>query len=64
MQVEGTLFKVSRSHFENVEVFRTTYLFGPHGEVVSDGHTDQQPLRLAGIKAANFRCLLKVIFRE
>lgn len=64
MQVEGTLFKVSRSHFENVEVFRTTYLFGPHGEVVSDGHTDQQPLQLAGIKAANFRCLLKVIFRE
>jgi len=64
VQVEGTLFKVSRSHFENVDVFRTTYLFGPQGEEVPDGHTDQQPLRLDGVKAANFRCLLKVIFRE
>ena len=64
MQVEAILFKIPRSYFENVDTFRKTYLFGPDGEEVSDGHTDQQPLRLDGVDAAEFRCLLKVMIRE
>jgi hypothetical protein len=64
MQVEGILFKVSRSYFEKHSIFfRETYLFGPHGEEVPDGLTDQQPLRLDGVDAAEFRCLLKAMIR-
>jgi hypothetical protein len=59
MQVEATLFKVPRGYFENASVFRQTYLFGPEGKEVPDGHTDQQPLRLDGVDAAEFRCLLR-----
>jgi hypothetical protein len=64
MQVEAVLFKIPRSYFENVDTFRKIYLFGPDGEEVSDGHTDQQPLRLDGVDAAEFRCLLKAMIRE
>jgi hypothetical protein len=64
IQVEAVLFKIPRSYFENVDTFRRTYLFGPDGERVSDGYTDQQPLRLDGIAAEDFRCLLKVMIRE
>ena len=63
IQVEAILFKIPRSYFENVDTFRKTYLFGPDGEDVSDGHTDQQPLRLEGVDAAEFRCLLKAMIR-
>jgi len=62
--VEAVLFKVPRSYFENMDTFRKTFLFGPDGKEVSDGYTDQQPLRLDGIGAADFRCLLKVMIRE
>jgi len=64
IQVEAVLFKIPRSYFENVDTFRKTYLFGPDGKEVSDGYTDQQPLRIDGIGAADFRCLLKVMIRE
>ena len=64
IQVEVILFKIPRSYFENVYTFRKTYLFGPDGEKVSDGYTDQQPLRLDGVGAADFRCLLKDMIRE
>lgn len=63
MQVEATLFKVSRGYFENSDVFRETYLICPEGDEVQDGHTDQQPLRLAGVDAAEFRCFLKAMIQ-
>ena len=59
MQVEASLFKVSRVYFEHSDVFREMDLLGPKG-----GHTDQQPLRLGGVDAAEFRCLLKAMVRE
>ena len=59
MQVESSLFKVSRAYFEHSEVFREMDLLGPKG-----GYTDQQPLRLDGVDAADFRCLLKAMIRE
>ena len=40
-------------------MFREKYLLGPEY-----GHSDQQPLRLDGVDAAEFRCLLKAIIRE
>ena len=64
MEAEGLLFKVARSYFEKSKVFRETYLLGPQGEEVSDGLTDQQPLRLDGVDAAEFKCLLKAMIRE
>lgn len=64
MQVEGTLFKVSRNYFETSDVFRETYLFGRQGEEVPHGHTDEKPLRLDGVDVAEFRCLLKVMIRR
>lgn len=64
MQVEGILFKVPRSYFEkHSNLFQETYLFGPHGEEVSGGLTDQQPLQLDGVDAAEFRCLLKAMIQ-
>jgi hypothetical protein len=64
MQVEDILFKVPRSYFENSDMFRETYLMGPQGAEVPDGLTDQQPLRLDGVDAAEFKCLLKAMIRE
>ena len=63
-QVEATLFKVSHGYFKNSDVFWETYLFCPGGNEEQDGHTDQQPLRLVGVDAVEFRCLLKAIIQE
>lgn len=63
MQVQATLFKIPREYFENSDVFRETYLLGPNGKEVPDGHTDQQPLRLDGVDAEEFRCLLRAMFQ-
>jgi hypothetical protein len=64
MEPEGILFKVARSYFEKSKVFRETYLLGPQGEEVSDGLTDQRPLRLDGVDAKEFRYLLKAMIRD
>ena len=64
MEPEGILFKVARSYFEKSKVFRETYLLGPQGEEVSDGLTDQRPLRLDGVDAKEFRYLLKAMVRD
>lgn len=62
--MEGTLFKIPRSTVEkHSDVFWKKYLLGPQGEEISDGLTDQQPLRLDGVDAAEFRSLLKVMIR-
>jgi len=62
--VEATLFKIPRCYFKkHSDVFCEKYLLGPRGEEVSDDLTDQQPLHLDGVDAAEFRCLLKVMTR-
>ncbi|RDB18093.1 hypothetical protein Hypma_000976 [Hypsizygus marmoreus] len=59
-QVEDTLFKVPRHHFEqNSVVFRD--MFTAPGTSI-DGRTRERPLRLDGISKADFRLFLKVIF--
>ena len=60
MQVEATLFKVPRVYFDRSDVFRKMYLSGPTGK---EEHTDQQPLRLDGVAAAEFRWLLKAMIQ-
>ena len=64
MQVQATLFKIPREYFENSDVFRETYLLDPKGKEVPHGHTDQQPLRLDGVDAEEFRCLLRAMIQE
>jgi len=60
--VEAVLFKVPRSYFEkHSDVFCRAYLRGPHGEQVPHGFTNEQPLHLNGVDAAEFRCLLKAM---
>ena len=49
-------------YFEHTDAFRDVYLLGPKGTEVPGGHTDQQPLRLDGVDAAEFRRLLKAMF--
>ena len=60
--MEDYLFRVPRALFENTsEVFRGMFkLPVPEGEA-PDGYSDQQPLRLDGIKKEDFRLLLKVL---
>ena len=62
--MEATLFKVPRSYFESLDVFREAYLLGLPGDEMSQGVTDQQPLRLDGIDTSEFRSLLKAMTRE
>ena len=63
MQVEGILFKVPRSYFEK-HSFRVTNLVGLEAKEVPYGLTDQQPLRLDGVAAVEFRCLVEAMIRE
>jgi hypothetical protein len=65
MQVGHTLFRVPRSYFEkHSEVFRNEYLLHLKDQMMPDGITDSQPLRLEGVDTAEFRCLLKAMIRE
>ena len=55
------MFKVSPGYFEHSDVFPEMYLLGKEEPY---GHSDQQPLRLDGVDAAEFQCLLKAMIRE
>ena len=62
IQVERTLYKVPRSYFErHSELFLKAYLFRRQCE---DGLSDERPLRLEGVCAAEFKCLLRAMIRE
>ena len=63
MQVEGTLFKVPRSYFEK-HSFRVIHLVGLEAKEVPYGLTDQQPLRIDGVAAGEFGCLIKAMICE
>ena len=64
-QVENQLFKVPRRNFANEsEIFSDMFqLPAPTGEKHTlDGSSDEQPLRLEGIKKSDFLQLLRIIF--
>jgi hypothetical protein len=63
MQVENTLFRVPRHHFEQEsEVFRDMFQLPIAEDATPDGCSDEQPLRLDGILKQDFRQLLRVMF--
>ena len=63
VQVEDTLFKVPKRTFEeNSEVFRNMFAI-PCGANSTEGVSDDRPIVLQGIKLADFRTLLQVMFR-
>ncbi|THU77833.1 hypothetical protein K435DRAFT_595972, partial [Dendrothele bispora CBS 962.96] len=60
--VEGCLFRVPRFHFEtSSEVFRDMFTLPQTGKQ-EEGDSDANPIKLEGIKAADFECLLKVLY--
>jgi hypothetical protein len=62
MQVEDTLFRVPRSYLEEEsEVFREMYQLPIAENTTPDGCSDEQPLRLDGVKKEDFRQLLRVL---
>ena len=64
-QVEDTLFRVHRRYFEQEsEVFRAMFQLPVGNGVVADGSSDEQPLRLEGVKKEDFRQLLRIMFPE
>jgi hypothetical protein len=63
VKVEGILFRVPRHHFiEQSEVFRDMFNLPVATDTVPDGLSDEQPLRLGGVKETDFRQLLRVMF--
>jgi hypothetical protein len=61
-QVENRLFKVYRHYFMKSDVFQTTFnLPKPEGDE-GEGHGDEHPFVLHGIKKDDFEALLKVIY--
>ena len=64
LKVEAVLFKLPRVYFEeHSDVFTGVYLFDRHGRPVSDGYTNEQPLRLDGVDSEEFRCFLKALIQ-
>jgi len=61
--VENRLFKVPRHYFEaGSEVFRAMFQLPAPANVVPDGRSEKQPLRLDGIEKKDFKQLLKVLY--
>ncbi|THU75969.1 hypothetical protein K435DRAFT_771321 [Dendrothele bispora CBS 962.96] len=61
-QVEGILFRVPRFHFEtSSEVFSDMFAL-PQTDELKEGDSDASPIRLEGIMAADFECLLNVLY--
>ncbi|KAH8117123.1 hypothetical protein DFH11DRAFT_1473020, partial [Phellopilus nigrolimitatus] len=64
-KVEDCLFRVPRLAFEKEsDVFKGMFLL-PRGEIADsevDGSSEEKPLVLEGVKAEDFRCLMRVLF--
>ena len=63
IKVENSLFKVAARNFiTESEVFATMFKLPQNPDVVADGLSNDQPLRLEGIKSDDFRQLLRVMY--
>jgi len=61
--VEDRLFKVpARNFIKESEVFETMFKLPQSPDVVADGFSNDQPLRLEGVKSDDFRQLLRVMY--
>ena len=62
-QVEDTLFRVPRHHFEQQsEVFSAMFQLPVASGTVADGSSEHQPLQLPGVTKADFEHLLRLMF--
>jgi hypothetical protein len=61
VQVEDTLFKVPRQQFLRSPIFKTTFTL-PAGESKAEGHSDNHPFQLQGVKKAAFESFLQVMY--
>ncbi|KAK7462319.1 hypothetical protein VKT23_007920 [Stygiomarasmius scandens] len=62
-QVEGSLFRVPRFHFEtSSEVFSDMFALPQADSKPEEGDGDAHPIKLEGIEAKDFECLLKVLY--
>ncbi|TDL18868.1 hypothetical protein BD410DRAFT_774612 [Rickenella mellea] len=63
--VDGKLFKVPRIFFEEQStVFRDWFMLPPGGEnseIIPEGTSDKQPIRLEGVKKDDFAAFLKLL---
>jgi len=63
IKVEGHLFKVPARNFTiESEVFETMFKLPQNPNIAVDGCSDDQPLRLEGVKREDFRQLLRVMY--
>jgi hypothetical protein len=63
IKVENRLFKVpARNFITESEVFETMFKLPQNPDVGADGLSNNQPLRLDGIKMDDFRQLLRVMY--
>jgi len=61
--VENRLFKVpARNFIAESEVFETMFKLPQNPNVTADGLSNDQPLRLEGVKSDDFRQLLRVMY--
>jgi len=61
--VENSLFKVAARNFiTESDVFATMFQLPQNPDVVADGLSNDQPLRLEGVKSDDFRQLLRVMY--
>jgi len=61
--VEGTLFRVPGHHFiQQSEVFRDMFELPVSNNTLPDGSSDEQPLRLEGVRKVDFKELLRAMF--
>ncbi|KAJ7699040.1 hypothetical protein B0H17DRAFT_1049973, partial [Mycena rosella] len=62
-QVEDSIFKVPRYHFEhNSEIFVSTFALPAVDDVQAKGQSDANPFILEGISSVDFHQLLKVLY--
>jgi hypothetical protein len=62
-QVEKTLFKIPRYHFENSsEVFCDMFALPRADHTSPEGNSDENPIKLEGISAFDFEQLLYVLY--
>jgi hypothetical protein len=63
IKVEDRLFKVpARNFITESEVFETMFKLPQNPDVKADGLSNNQPLRLEGVKSDDFRQLLRVMY--
>lgn len=63
IKVENRLFKVpARNFITESEVFETMFKLPQNPDVAADGLSNDQPLRLEGVKSDDFRQLLRVMY--